>query len=91
MDQAHESNRRFGDVQKLLQQNELERIRLIDKVEQLSEENRQWRPKQRQLEGKIDQLMTELGKMEEEVKRLSKVDDLYRLEKDKVEALYPRP
>jgi hypothetical protein len=89
MDQAHESNRRFGDVQKLLQQNELERIRLIDRVEQLTEENRQWRPVQRQLEGKIDQLMTEVGRMEEEVKRLAKVDDLYKLEKDKVEP--PRP
>jgi len=86
IDKAMESNRRFDDVQKLLQQNELERIRLIDRVEVLTEENRSWRPVQRKMEGRIEQLLEELLRLEAETARLGKVDELYKLEKDKVAA-----
>lgn len=41
----------------------------VPQVEQLTAENRSWRPVQRQLETKIEQLMAEMQKMEEELER----------------------
>ena len=50
VERARESNARFDDVKQLLQLTEIERVKLLDQVEQLQEDNMTWRPIQKKLE-----------------------------------------
>ena len=86
VERARESNARFDDVKQLLQLSENERVKLMEQVEQLQEDNMKWRPIRVKLEERIDALLSEVAVHSAEIHRLQQVDSDLKVEKDKVAA-----
>lgn len=86
VERARESNARFDDVKQLLQLTEIERVKLLDQVEQLQEDNMTWRPIQKKLEDKVEHLLAEIQGHLLEIDRLKDFEHQVRGEKDKVAA-----
>jgi hypothetical protein len=86
VERARESNARFDDVKQLLQLSENERVKLMEQVEQLQEDNMKWRPIRVKLEERIDALLSEVAVNSAEIHRLQHVDSDLKVEKDKVAA-----
>jgi len=82
IDGAREANQRFSDVQKLLQLSEEERVKLIERVETLTEEGKSWRPVQEELETRVVGLIEQCEAHGAEVSRLHGVEDELRTAKD---------
>jgi len=86
VERARDSNSRFDDVKQLLQLSENERVKLMDQVEQLQEDNLTWRPIQKTLEQRVEALLHAVGEQIAELGRLREVENDLRAEKDKVSA-----
>jgi hypothetical protein len=86
VERARENNARFDDVKQLLQLSENERVKLMEQVEQLQEDNMKWRPIRVKLEERIDALLSEVAVHSAEIHRLQQVDSDLKVEKDKVAA-----
>lgn len=83
VERAREANSRFQDVKRMLQLSEEERVRLIDRVEELTEETSSWRPLKHKMEGRVQQLEEEAARQRAEIDRLKGLEEQLRAEKER--------